>query len=275
MVRKEPRGSPAALHALGTPAPHSSLALGAEVQATREQAFDARQAAEELVQHSFVARCAVGAHVGEGLNIPRDQQLYQGLISLQVPADELINSAVQEKLALAQYHPGGRKARGAVHRDPRPGGGGAATPEASGTEARSSHHVPYVPEAAAVGELRKDRDHTPGPPAGPLSRDTDLSHLAGGHSLRSIAQPPPDTLYINYNCHWIAWFFTLLPKGFTSKYTSDMFLAAKDLFWQFFFNASTALCPSREHEPTLQEQVALYYPSPFPPEIGTAAGNNL
>ncbi|XP_015745723.1 protein phosphatase 1 regulatory subunit 35 isoform X2 [Python bivittatus] len=109
MVRKEPRGSPAALHALGTPAPHSSLALGAEVQATREQAFDARQAAEELVQHSFVARCAVGAHVGEGLNIPRDQQLYQGLISLQVPADELINSAVQEKLALAQYHPGGRK----------------------------------------------------------------------------------------------------------------------------------------------------------------------
>ncbi|KAM6453256.1 protein phosphatase 1 regulatory subunit 35 [Liasis olivaceus] len=109
MVRPEPRGGPAALHALGTPAPHSSLALGAEVQATREQAFDARQAAEELVQRSFVARCAVGAHVGEGLNIPRDQQLYQGLISLQVPVDELINSAVQEKLALAQYHPGGRK----------------------------------------------------------------------------------------------------------------------------------------------------------------------
>ncbi|XP_063159210.1 protein phosphatase 1 regulatory subunit 35 [Candoia aspera] len=115
MVRRAPWGSPAengpppALNALGTPVPHGSLALGAEVQAAREQAFDARQAAEDLIQHSFVARCAVEAHVGEGLNIPRDQQLYQGLISLQVPADELLSSAVQEKLALVQHHPGGRK----------------------------------------------------------------------------------------------------------------------------------------------------------------------
>ncbi|KAJ6654869.1 hypothetical protein lerEdw1_006340 [Lerista edwardsae] len=94
---------------LGTPAPHSTLALGVEAQALREQGFDARQAAEELVQRSFVARCAVEARVGEGLNIPRDQQLYQDLVSLQVPAEELLSSAVQERLALVRPHQEARK----------------------------------------------------------------------------------------------------------------------------------------------------------------------
>lgn len=51
---------------LATPAPHSSLVVGAEVEAAREQGFDAWQAAEELVQRSFVARCMMDARVGEG-----------------------------------------------------------------------------------------------------------------------------------------------------------------------------------------------------------------
>uniref|UniRef100_A0A670ZCD5 Protein phosphatase 1 regulatory subunit 35 n=1 Tax=Pseudonaja textilis TaxID=8673 RepID=A0A670ZCD5_PSETE len=106
-VRKEPRGANTAPHQLGAPLPHSSLALEAEVRATRKQPFDARQAAEQLVQRSFVARCTAEACVGEGLNIPREQQLYRGLISLQVPADQVLNSAVQERLALVQYHPKG------------------------------------------------------------------------------------------------------------------------------------------------------------------------
>ncbi|KAG8141062.1 hypothetical protein E2320_003682 [Naja naja] len=104
-VRKEPRGPPSAPHQLGAPLPHSSLALEAEVRATREQPFDAWQAAEQLVQRSFMARCAAEARMGEGLNIPREQQLYQGLISLQVPADQVLSSAVQERLALVQYYP--------------------------------------------------------------------------------------------------------------------------------------------------------------------------
>ncbi|XP_044273125.1 protein phosphatase 1 regulatory subunit 35 isoform X2 [Varanus komodoensis] len=90
---------------LATPVPHSTLALGAEVQSAQEQGFDARQAAEALVQSSFVARCAVEAQVGPGMNIPRDQQLYQGLVSLRVPEDELLSSAVQEKLALVRHRP--------------------------------------------------------------------------------------------------------------------------------------------------------------------------
>ncbi|XP_042332311.1 protein phosphatase 1 regulatory subunit 35 [Sceloporus undulatus] len=94
---------------LAAPVPHSTLALGAEVQAAREKGFNARQAAEELVQRSFVTRCALEARVGEGMNIPRDQRLYQGLVSLQVPKEELVNSAVQEKLALVRHRPEGRQ----------------------------------------------------------------------------------------------------------------------------------------------------------------------
>ncbi|XP_070586270.1 protein phosphatase 1 regulatory subunit 35 isoform X2 [Erythrolamprus reginae] len=113
-ARRSHRSPPATHHQLGAPLPHSSLALGAEVQATRMQAFDARQAAEQLVRSSFVARCAKEARVGEGLNIPREQQLYRGLISLQVPADEVLSSAVQERLALVHYHPEDRKEAGAA-----------------------------------------------------------------------------------------------------------------------------------------------------------------
>nr|XP_028558256.1 protein phosphatase 1 regulatory subunit 35 isoform X1 [Podarcis muralis] len=94
---------------LAGPVPHSTLALVAEVHAVREQGFNARQAAEQLVQRSFVARCAVEARAGEGMNIRREQQLYQGLVSLEVPEVELLSSAVQEKLALVRTRPEPRK----------------------------------------------------------------------------------------------------------------------------------------------------------------------
>ncbi|XP_020655470.3 protein phosphatase 1 regulatory subunit 35 [Pogona vitticeps] len=94
---------------LAVPVPHSTLALGAEVQAAREQGFNAQQAAEELVQRSFVTRCAVEARVSEGVNIPRDQQLYHGLVSLHVPEEELLSSVVQEKLALVRHRPEARQ----------------------------------------------------------------------------------------------------------------------------------------------------------------------
>ncbi|XP_067325766.1 protein phosphatase 1 regulatory subunit 35 [Anolis sagrei] len=90
---------------LAAPIPHSSLALGAEVQAARTEGFDAQQAAEELVQRSFGVRCALEAKAGEGVNIPREQRLYQGLVSLEVPTEELLNAAVQEKMALIPHRP--------------------------------------------------------------------------------------------------------------------------------------------------------------------------
>uniref|UniRef100_A0A8D2LDV6 Protein phosphatase 1 regulatory subunit 35 C-terminal domain-containing protein n=1 Tax=Varanus komodoensis TaxID=61221 RepID=A0A8D2LDV6_VARKO len=125
---------------LATPVPHSTLALGAEVQSAQEQGFDARQAAEALVQSSFVARCAVEAQVGPGMNIPRDQQLYQGLVSLRVPEDELLSSAVQEKLALVRHRPEAK--RSSPH--PLPPGAGE----------QAAIFAPCPPEAGAAKRLQ-------------------------------------------------------------------------------------------------------------------------
>ncbi|XP_033026101.1 protein phosphatase 1 regulatory subunit 35 [Lacerta agilis] len=107
--KEEEEGSRQPRNLLAGPVPHSTLALVAEVRAVREQGFNARQAAEQLVQRSFVARCAVEARAGEGMNIRREQQLYQGLVSLEVPEVELLSSAVQEKLALVRTRPEPRK----------------------------------------------------------------------------------------------------------------------------------------------------------------------
>nr|XP_034992112.1 protein phosphatase 1 regulatory subunit 35 [Zootoca vivipara] len=106
---EEDEGSRQPRNLLAGPIPHSTLALVAEVHAVREKGFNARQAAEQLVQRSFVARCAVEARAGEGMNIRREQQLYQGLVSLEVPEVELLSSAVQEKLALVRTRPEPRK----------------------------------------------------------------------------------------------------------------------------------------------------------------------
>lgn len=47
-----------------------------------------------------------------GMNIPRQHTLYQGLISLQVKEDELLSSAVQEKLSLVRPRHEVRKVKG-------------------------------------------------------------------------------------------------------------------------------------------------------------------
>ncbi|XP_077169909.1 protein phosphatase 1 regulatory subunit 35 [Paroedura picta] len=104
---------------LATPALHSTMALAAEVQAAREQAFDARRAARDLLQRSFPTRCTVEARVGEGVSIPREQRLYRSLVSLQVPEEEVLSSAVEEKLALAGPRPEARKEPASEGPDPR------------------------------------------------------------------------------------------------------------------------------------------------------------
>nr|XP_056719767.1 protein phosphatase 1 regulatory subunit 35 [Euleptes europaea] len=115
LLTREPHGSltedqwPEQPHGLGTPVLQSTIALGAEVQAAREQGFDAQRAARDLLQRSFLARCTIEARVGEGMNLPREQQLYQGLVSLQVPEEELLSSVMQEKRVLAGPRPEARK----------------------------------------------------------------------------------------------------------------------------------------------------------------------
>ncbi|CAM2110594.1 unnamed protein product [Caretta caretta] len=100
---------------LAAPQLLTSLALGEEVQAAARQGFDAHRAAQELLATSFLARCSVEGKAAAGMNIPREQQLYQGLVSLQVPAEEVLSSALREKLSLLPSQP-------EPHREPDPGG---------------------------------------------------------------------------------------------------------------------------------------------------------
>ncbi|CAM4689703.1 unnamed protein product [Lepidochelys olivacea] len=100
---------------LAAPQLLTSLALGEEVQTAARQGFDAHRAAQELLATSFLARCSVEGKAAAGMNIPREQQLYQGLVSLQVPAEEVLSSALQEKLSLVRSQP-------EPHREPDPEG---------------------------------------------------------------------------------------------------------------------------------------------------------
>ncbi|XP_043359653.1 protein phosphatase 1 regulatory subunit 35 isoform X6 [Dermochelys coriacea] len=94
---------------LAAPQLLTSLALGEEVQAAVRQGFDAHRAAQELLATSFLARCSVEGKAAAGMNIPREQLLYQGLVSLRVPAEEVLSCAVQEKRSLVRSQPEPRR----------------------------------------------------------------------------------------------------------------------------------------------------------------------
>ncbi|CAK6444522.1 unnamed protein product [Pipistrellus nathusii] len=102
-VPAAPSAKPAAAQDLAAPAPHSSLALGLELQAARAAAagpFDAAKAVEEQLRKSFQTRCVLEESVAEGLNVPRSKRLFRDLVSLQVPEEQVLNAALREKLAL-------------------------------------------------------------------------------------------------------------------------------------------------------------------------------
>ncbi|XP_078389996.1 protein phosphatase 1 regulatory subunit 35 [Cetorhinus maximus] len=87
---------------LATPEYNTTLALGQELQQLRETGFDARRAASEQLKRSSVTRQCVEGKVTEGLNVPKDLQRYKGLVSLEVPVDEVLSVAVQEKMLLVK-----------------------------------------------------------------------------------------------------------------------------------------------------------------------------
>ncbi|GCB79420.1 hypothetical protein scyTo_0021293 [Scyliorhinus torazame] len=87
---------------LATPEYNTTLALGQELQQLREVGFDAKRAAAERLKRSSVTRQSVEGKVAEGLNVPKDLQRYKGLVSLEVPVDEVLSVAVQEKMLLVR-----------------------------------------------------------------------------------------------------------------------------------------------------------------------------
>ncbi|XP_078056974.1 protein phosphatase 1 regulatory subunit 35 [Mustelus asterias] len=87
---------------LASPEYNTTLALGQELQQLREAGFDARQAIAQQLRKSSVTRQCVEGKVAEGLNVPKDLQRYKGLVSLEVPVDEVLSVAVQEKMMLVR-----------------------------------------------------------------------------------------------------------------------------------------------------------------------------
>ncbi|XP_069071747.1 protein phosphatase 1 regulatory subunit 35 [Pleurodeles waltl] len=87
--------------ALSTPEYNTTLALGQEMLEAVQKDFDVKRAVEEQLKKSSVTRQSLDLKVGEGMNIPKDQQLYQGLVSLDVSVEQVLSSAVQ-KIQLAK-----------------------------------------------------------------------------------------------------------------------------------------------------------------------------
>lgn len=81
---------------LEKPEVNTTLALSQELQGVKED-FDAKKAVEEQLQKSFLTRQIVEGRINEGLNIPRDQLLFQGLVTLEVPMDQILNMAASER----------------------------------------------------------------------------------------------------------------------------------------------------------------------------------
>ncbi|XP_005999850.1 protein phosphatase 1 regulatory subunit 35 [Latimeria chalumnae] len=87
---------------LGSPEYNTTLALRQELQGLQQEGFDAKAAAVEQLKKSSVARRCLEGKIAEGVNFPRDQQLFCGLVSLEVPVDHVLSAAVQEKLVLTR-----------------------------------------------------------------------------------------------------------------------------------------------------------------------------
>ncbi|XP_069845414.1 protein phosphatase 1 regulatory subunit 35 isoform X2 [Dipodomys merriami] len=126
-VRPEPPpAAPSEAHALEAPAPRSSLALSAELQAARAAAsgpFDAAKAVEEQLRKSFQTRCGLGESVAEGASRARARH----------------DHAVRPRHTVLRISP------------PEPG---RAAPSPTPSPASPfGGHLPHAPDVKAVGSL--------------------------------------------------------------------------------------------------------------------------
>ncbi|CAH2272409.1 Hypothetical predicted protein [Pelobates cultripes] len=74
---------------LELPRMHSTEALKQEVERESEQEFDAESALRNQLGRSFKARRSVDSKAAKALNVCRVQNLYQGLVSVEPPAEQI------------------------------------------------------------------------------------------------------------------------------------------------------------------------------------------
>ncbi|XP_063806508.1 protein phosphatase 1 regulatory subunit 35 [Pseudophryne corroboree] len=83
--------------ALAAPRMHSSSALRFKVQREARQEFDAESAVQNELGRSFAARRSVQSEAARALNVSRVQNLYQGLVSVEPPAEHLQRLTAQHR----------------------------------------------------------------------------------------------------------------------------------------------------------------------------------
>ncbi|XP_053572123.1 protein phosphatase 1 regulatory subunit 35 [Bombina bombina] len=82
---------------LEVPRKHSSIALEQEVQNEAEQKFDAMKAVQSELERSYRARRLVENKAAKALNMCRVHNLYQGLVSVEPPAEQIQKLAEKER----------------------------------------------------------------------------------------------------------------------------------------------------------------------------------
>ncbi|KAM4747993.1 protein phosphatase 1 regulatory subunit 35 [Rhinophrynus dorsalis] len=74
---------------LESPRMHSSIALQQEVRREAEQDFNAERAVQNELGRSYRVRRSVESEAVRALNVSRAQNLYQGLVSVEPPAEQI------------------------------------------------------------------------------------------------------------------------------------------------------------------------------------------
>ncbi|XP_073507178.1 protein phosphatase 1 regulatory subunit 35 [Phyllobates terribilis] len=74
---------------LAAPRVHSSVALRSEVRREAQQTFDAESAVRSELLRSFTVRRGVESKAARALNVCRVHSLYQGLVSVEPPSEQI------------------------------------------------------------------------------------------------------------------------------------------------------------------------------------------
>ncbi|XP_073430149.1 protein phosphatase 1 regulatory subunit 35 isoform X2 [Dendrobates tinctorius] len=74
---------------LAAPRVHSSAALRSEVRREAQQTFDAESAVRSELLRSFTVRRGVESEAARALNVCRVHSLYQGLVSVEPPSEQI------------------------------------------------------------------------------------------------------------------------------------------------------------------------------------------
>ncbi|XP_070561891.1 uncharacterized protein [Ptychodera flava] len=90
---------------LSKPIYNSTVALGQQLQALKQNRFDAESAVLQVLHTSEATQCALNERVSETVNVPTNEKKYSGLISVDVPVEETVSHVIEEKMSKVKARP--------------------------------------------------------------------------------------------------------------------------------------------------------------------------